>query len=117
EARQHRDIEHRVRLADGTVKWVHTIVQGDAGPPVPGTIMDITQRKLAEQDLIENRALLNDAQKLAHVGCCQYNPIDGRVIWSDELYRIYGVDPATFTPTYASALKLAHPHDRAAWGD
>lgn len=116
-ARQHRDIEHRIELADGTVKWVHTIVQGDAGPPVPGTIMDITARKLAEQDLVENRALLNDAQKLAHVGCCQYNPLDGRVIWSDELYRIYGVDPRTFTPTYASALKLAHPLDRAEWGE
>ena len=117
QSRQHRDIEHRIELADGTVKWVHTIVQGDAGPPVPGTIMDITARKLAEQDLVENRALLNDAQKLAHVGCCQYNPLDGRVIWSDELYRIYGVDPSTFTPTYASALKLAHPLDRAAWGE
>lgn len=116
QARQHRDIEHRIALPDGSVKWVHTIVQGDAGPPVPGTIMDITERKLAEQELVESRALLNDAQKLAQVGCCQYNPLDGRVIWSDELYRIYGVDPRTFTPTYASAMKLAHPLDRAAWG-
>jgi PAS domain S-box-containing protein len=64
---------------------------------------------------MENRALLNDAQKLSHVGCCQYNPRDGRVVWSEELYRIHGVDPDTFVPAYDSAMKLVHREDRAAW--
>ena len=115
ESRQHRDLEHRVSMPDGTIRWVHTIVQGDAAPPVPGTIMDITERKLAEQELLESRALLSDAQKLARVGCCQYSPVDGRVIWSEELYRIHGVDRESFTLSYASALALVHPDDRAAW--
>ncbi|HYH41092.1 MAG TPA: PAS domain-containing protein, partial [Burkholderiales bacterium] len=69
------------------------------------------------QELIESRALLNDAQKLAHVGCCQYSPLDGRMIWSDELYRIHGVDPRTFAVSYAALIKLVHPMDRAAWVD
>jgi PAS domain S-box-containing protein len=67
------------------------------------------------RDLQENRALLNDAQKLSHVGCCQYDPSEGRLVWSEELYRIHGVDPAMFVPTYDSAMKLVHPDDRAAW--
>jgi PAS domain S-box-containing protein len=117
EGRRHEDVEHRIALPDGSVRWVHTIVQGDADAPVPGTIMDITERKLAEQELLESRALLNDAQKLAHVGCCQYSPLDGRIIWSDELYRIHGVDPQTFVPSYASAMKLVHPIDRPGWAD
>jgi two-component system sensor histidine kinase UhpB len=39
------------------------------------------------------------------------------LIWSDELYRIYGVDRETFTLSYASAMALVHPEDRAAWGE
>lgn len=78
---------------------------------------DITARKLAEQELMESRALLNDAQKLAHVGCCQYSPLDGRIIWSDELYRIHGIDPDTFLPSFASAMKRVHPMDRQRWVD
>jgi PAS domain S-box-containing protein len=76
-----------------------------------GIANDITR------DLQENRALLNDAQKLSHVGCCQYNPHDGRFVWSEELYRIHGVDPERFVPTYDSAMALVHPEDRAAWQD
>jgi PAS domain S-box-containing protein len=67
------------------------------------------------KDLRENRALLNEAQKLSHVGCGQYSPADDRMVWSEELYRIHGVDPHTFTPTLKSALELVHPDDRSAW--
>ena len=118
EAREQRDIEHRILTTDGVTRWVHTIVQAtsrETDAPIPGTMMDITERKLAEQELLESRALLIDAQKLSHVGCCQYNPQDGRLIWSDELYRIHGVDPDTFVPTYDSSMALVHPEDRSAW--
>jgi two-component system sensor histidine kinase UhpB len=79
--------------------------------------MDITERKLAEQELLESRALLLDAQKLAQVGCCHYNVLDRRMIWSEELYRIHGVDPDAFLPTHDSTMQLVHPEDRAAWQD
>jgi signal transduction histidine kinase len=78
--------------------------------------MDITERKLAEQELLESRALLNDAQKLSHVGCWQYNPKDRRMIWSEEVYRIFGVDAQVFEPSYETALKLVHAEDRVAIG-
>jgi two-component system sensor histidine kinase UhpB len=69
----------------------------------------------SESNLLEAHALLNDAQKLAGVGCCHYEPRSGRVVWSDELYRIHGVTPATFTPTSESIIALVHPEDGAAW--
>jgi PAS domain S-box-containing protein len=117
-ATQQRDIEHRIVTADGAVRCVHAIVEpAPRGAPARGTVMDITDRKLAEDELLRSRSLLNDAQKLSHVGCCQYNPADGRVVWSDELYRIHGVDADGFTPTYASTMALVHPEDRAAWGE
>jgi PAS domain S-box-containing protein len=117
-AKEQRESEHRIRSAEGTTRWVHTIVRATSRPPgapVPGTMMDITERKLAEQELLESRALLIDAQKLAHVGCCHYNPIDGRVFWTDELYRIHGVNPQEFVPTYDSSIALVHADDREAW--
>jgi PAS domain S-box-containing protein len=69
----------------------------------------------SESSLAEAHALLSDAQKLAGVGCCQYTPASGRLVWSDELYRIHGVDPDTFTPRYDAAMALVHPEDRARW--
>jgi two-component system sensor histidine kinase UhpB len=69
----------------------------------------------SEASLVEAHALLSDAQKLAGVGCCQYSLTDGRLIWSEELYRIHGVDPASFRPSYESVAQLVHPEDRPAW--
>lgn len=54
EAGQDRDIEHRIQLDDGTVRWAHTIARPtrrDHRALVPGTIMDITQRKIAQEEL------------------------------------------------------------------
>jgi PAS domain S-box-containing protein len=117
-ARQKRDLEHRILDRAGGARWVHTIVQAstvDDDTTARGTMMDITERKLAEQELLESRALLNDAQKLSHVGCCAYSPADGRVVWSEELYRIHGVNPRAFVPTYEAAMQLVHPQDRGTW--
>jgi signal transduction histidine kinase len=69
----------------------------------------------SEARLAEAHALLSDAQKLAGVGCAQYSPGDGRLIWSDELYRIHCVDPRAFTPTYDGMANLVHPEDREGW--
>lgn len=69
----------------------------------------------SETNLAEAHALLADAQKLAGVGCCQYIPTSGRMVWSDELFRIHGVDAGAFAPTYDSAMALVHPDDRPAW--
>jgi PAS domain S-box-containing protein len=83
---------------------------------VGGVATDITERKNSEQALREQRTLLAEAQKLAGVGCWEWNPASGRVSWSDELFQIYGVDPAGTTPSFESYLELVHPEDRAATG-
>lgn len=77
---------------------------------------EITQDlRKREASLRESQALLSDAQKLSHVGYCQYRPHDGSMIWSEELYRMHGLDAQTFAPNFESAIAHVHPDDRDRW--
>ncbi len=89
-----------------------------AGTPtgVGAIITDITERKLAEQSLREQRTLLAEAQKVAGLGCWEWDPASGRVIWSEQLYRIYGLEPGSFEPSFEAYLERLHPDDRAQIG-
>jgi PAS domain S-box-containing protein len=80
---------------------------------VGGVATDITEAKAAEQALREQRTLLAEAEKLAGLGCWEWDPESGRLIWSEELYRIYGVDPDRFQPSLEAYLERVHPEDRA----
>ena len=79
---------------------------------VGGVATDITERKSAEQALREQRTLLAEAQKLAGLGCWEWDPSSGRVTWSEELYRIYGVQYGVFKPSFENYLERVHPADR-----
>lgn len=115
EARQDCDIEHRMLYHDNSVRWAHTIVKAARMDPVAsvsGTIMDITERKLAQQEIIESQAMLNEGQKLAHLGSWQWDISSGQMVWSDELYRIYGTDARRYRPSIGNQLEWVHPDDR-----
>ena len=56
---------------------------------------------------------LAEAQELAHIGSWEWDVAADRVSWSDELYRIYGLEPQSVEVTYASFLERVHPADRA----
>jgi len=83
---------------------------------VGGVATDITERKRTEQALREHRTLLAETQNLAGLGCWEWDPASGRVTWSDELYRIYGVERERFTPSYEGYLERVHPDDRQQTG-
>jgi PAS domain S-box-containing protein len=73
---------------------------------------DITERRRTEQALRESEERLAEAQRIAHIGSWFWSPDAGRVWWSDESYRVFGVDPATFTPSRDAFMALIHPDDR-----
>jgi PAS domain S-box-containing protein len=83
---------------------------------VGGVATDITERRRTEQALHEQRTLLAEAQKLAGLGCWEWDPASGRVTWSEELYRIYGVTPQDFRPSFENYLERVHPDDRGRTG-
>jgi PAS domain S-box-containing protein len=73
------------------------------------------ERRVGERtaQLIQSEARLLEAQQVGHIGSWEWDIVGDRVWWSDELYRIYGVDPSRFDATYAGFLALVHPDDRA----
>lgn len=73
---------------------------------------DITERKKAESKLIESEERLNRGQEVGHVGTWDWNPNTGKLIWSDETYRIHGFAPGEVEPTYELFLEMVHPDDR-----
>ncbi|MEO6903477.1 MAG: response regulator [Bacteroidia bacterium] len=71
-------------------------------------------KKLQEKTdaLTKEQLKLAEAQKLAHVGSWELNFADLSFIWSDELYRIYGVEPGVFIPTIENFMEFIHPDDK-----
>jgi len=109
--------ECRVIRPTGEVRIAH--FQGDvtrdaSGQPhqMFGTVQDITDRKLAEEELRRSQFYLSEGQRLAHMGSCAFNPSGFFEYWSRELFQIYGLDPQKGVPTLEQYLATFHPQDR-----
>lgn len=72
---------------------------------------DATNRKAIEKDLRERDSQLREAQRIAHIGSWELDLGDNSIRWSEETYRIFGQDPATFSPSKEAFLGLVHPND------
>ncbi len=70
--------------------------------------------KQAEQALRQSEASLAGAQRISHLGSWQWNPSDGSVLGSAELYRIFGFDPERTPSDYDTFMDRIHPKDRTA---
>jgi PAS domain S-box-containing protein len=82
-----------------------------AGQYVLAVIRDVTQRRQIADALHTREAQLAEAQRLAHLGSWEWDLDRDRLTWSDELYRIYALDPETEL-TYAAYQARIHPEDR-----
>jgi PAS domain S-box-containing protein len=121
--RSNYELEFRILLPCGTLKWIHTVAHrvlnasGDLDRFV-GSSMDVTERKRAEEamgrlsrDLQESKAKLEEAQRITHVGYWEWDILTGRVNWSDETYRIYGMQPQERPMDIAACQEKIYPED------
>jgi PAS domain S-box-containing protein len=74
----------------------------------------LSERAATEKKLEHARATLAEAQRVARIGSWEWNTSANHVVWSDELYRLYGLAPQSIEMTVASFLELVHPADREA---
>ena len=117
------DVEHRILLPDGVIKYVHAVAHAGRDScgnlEYMGVVSDITERKRAEEErqalarnLQESKARLEEAQRVAHMGHYYWDLLANRVVWSDELYRIYGLTPQEGPIDMAMVREMIHPDDR-----
>ena len=76
-------------------------------------IRDITERKLTEEKMRQSEARLIEAQEVAKVGSWETDLSTLKVIWSEETFRIFEIDPAKFQISHPAFLEYVHPDDRA----
>lgn len=110
--------EEPIKAADGSEKWLYTLkvgLYGDDGQPshLLGISVDITERKRAEDELRASEERLAEAQRMAHLGNWQLDLQSKELKWSDEIYRIFEIDPQQFMATYEAFMEVIHPEDRA----
>ena len=75
-------------------------------------LRDITERKRAKENLIRNEARLKEAQRIAQIGNWELDLTTSTLSWSDEVFRIFEIDPAQFGASYKAFLDAVHPEDR-----
>ena len=70
------------------------------------SVRDITERKRAEAELANVRSLLERTQQISKTGGWEYDIASGKLTWTDEVYRIYGIertsDPTEVAPAIAA---------------
>jgi PAS domain S-box-containing protein len=111
------EIETRFRRADGEYRWF--LARAAPLPDEAGNILkwyevltDIEDRKQAEQALRASQTKLEAAQRIAHVGWWERDFSTGQVSLSEEVCRIFGVQPLELPQWHERWLKLIHPEDR-----
>ncbi|WP_395742885.1 ATP-binding protein [Prosthecobacter sp.] len=74
--------------------------------------IEIAGRKRTEKELRRSQAQLATAQIIARVGSWEWDIATGKAVWSDENYRIHGLEPGQVAVNQATILKFIHPEDR-----
>lgn len=111
------EIEYRILQPDGTVKFVIAKAEPQFNErkeviAVLGTLQDITEKKVLEEELRKNSYIISKTEALAHVGSWEMDVVNKKIYWSEEAYRIYGIAPEEYDGTYEVFLKFVHPDDR-----
>jgi PAS domain S-box-containing protein len=111
------ELEHRMRRADGVYRWFQlrgSPLHDDGGRIVRWYVLmtDIDERKATEERLRRSEDSLLEAQRLSHTGSWRHDVASGRVFFTPETHRIFGITPDEDALTPESVFRRIHPDDR-----
>jgi PAS domain S-box-containing protein len=111
------DLEHRVRLADGSYRWFRSraVPRKDASGAVQrwyGVSEDIHDRKMAELRLAESEARLQLAQSVANFATWDRDLRDDHVVVSSNYWELYGISPRSDVLFHEDWSEFIHAEDR-----
>jgi PAS domain S-box-containing protein len=122
-------LRYRQRHRDGHYVWMETsyTLLRDPATNAPVELIsvarDISRHRAAELDaaatearLQEHVRLLQLAERAAQLGHWRFDPRDGKMFWSDQVFRIHGMEPGAL-PDLGAALAAYHPEDQAMVSD
>lgn len=76
-------------------------------------VRSMAEHARMEEALRENERRLEEAQQMAQLGSYDSEGASGVMTWSDEMYRIFEVEPSGEAPSSEKVLERTHPDDRA----
>jgi PAS domain S-box-containing protein len=110
----HTELSMRRKTGELFAAEITTTFNKDDGKitEVISILRDTTRRRQAEDGLRLSEARLMEAQRIAHLGNWDWNIVTNELLWSDEIYRIFGLALQQFGATYEAFLNSVHPEDR-----
>lgn len=87
----------------------------DAAGAITGAVLvlqDVTERVRTEEALRRSEESLAGAQRVAHLGNFDWDLTTDRMRWSDEVFRLFGLEVGSISPTYQTFLSFVQPDDR-----
>ncbi|PYX22558.1 MAG: hypothetical protein DMG82_14145 [Acidobacteria bacterium] len=111
------DVKKRIVRRDGELRYIRCVgipvLEGEVLKGFLGTAIDITEQELMTHESERRQAYLAEAQRLTHTGSWAWNVGADELFWSEEIFRIYEVDPVKVKPAWSLILDRVHPDDRA----
>jgi two-component system cell cycle sensor histidine kinase/response regulator CckA len=77
-----------------------------------GIFRDITERRRAEQELKAQKKRLDESQRIAQIGNFEHNVVTNQAFWSDEMFRLLGLDPEKDNEDFDLFFNMVHPDDQ-----
>lgn len=115
------ELKHRLLKKDGTYAWVHRrgkvierLPDGNVARMV-GSIRDISTEEETKLKLIEKEKMLREAQRVAKIGSWEFSFLSMKISWTEQMFYLFGNDPALNEPSFDEHYHSIHPDDRTYW--
>jgi PAS domain S-box-containing protein len=113
--RQERQVHHEVRYEQSKQELAQKVQERTMEPARANADLlgDLAERQRVEERIKRSEGQLVEAQAIAHIGSWDWDIPSDNIAWTDELYRIFGLDRDSFHASYQGFLDRLHPEDRA----